>query len=162
MNKKTDNIIKAIFNEDWKLFGILNALFAIPIGIYGYTFSFAATHFHFYLTAPILTFFILGYAWKVAFKKKGNFTISSLIAVVLISVPLIHFLAYLILIYFDLISENLAPTEYSSFYSIGSFVYFFIAAIPFALVSIYKLYFSTLIIPFVIGILINKKSFANN
>lgn len=159
MKTESNNKVKkypAFLNEEWKLFGGINAIFAFAFGVYGYTISFNATHFHFYLTAPILTYYILGYTWKFAIKKNRSF-ILQLIAVILIFVPLIHYLAYLILIYFDLIYCNFTISKKGMMnYSIGSFTYFFVVAFPFAFYSIYKLYFSTFIIPFAIGFLIKK------
>jgi len=154
--KKKVKILQKFLKDDWKLFGGLNAIFAFGFGLYGYTSTITLDHLHFYLTTPFLTYFILGFAWKLTFKKKNDYSLSELLVIVLTFVPLVHFLTYLILVYFHLISENIAPNEYSYFNSYGSFLYYFIASFTFTFVSIYKLYFSTLAIPMIIGILINK------
>lgn len=143
--------------EDWKLFGGLNAILAVFVGVYGSTFSYAASKFPFYIPAPIFTFFILGFAWKFTLQKKGEVTIFSLTAMVLTLVPLLHFLSYLSLVYFELLHANFFPTEYHTHYSTADFIFFFGAAILFTPISIYKLFFLTLILPFSIGIWILRK-----
>lgn len=157
MLKQIIGKVKSTLNAKWKLFGTLNGLIAFYYGIFGSTVSFAATHFRFYLIAPLLTYLLLGYAWKWTFKKEGDFAISYLIALVLVLVPIIHYLSYLVLIYFNLIAENIDPTEYSTYNTSGDFLYFFVAAFAFTVGSIYELYFTTLLIPIAIGVLVHRK-----
>lgn len=149
---------QALYNllqTDWKLFGFVNAIIAFAYGIYGYL-ALPILDYHFYLVAPPLTYFILGYAWKWTFQTKNDYSPKYLIALVLILVPLIHYLSYTILTYYDLLDNILFPGPYSNA-SIKEFIYLPVINIPIVFYIIYKLYFSTLLIPVVIGIWVQKR-----
>ncbi|MBK6642368.1 MAG: hypothetical protein IPG39_14650 [Bacteroidetes bacterium] len=148
--------------KDWFKYGLVSAVFAFLVGLYGYSLSIASDRICFFIPAPFAAFLVNGLMWKWTFKKEEDYKVGNVISIALIGTPIIHYFTFVLLGLGRIICYELTGdcTDYSgkpeSILSVLSYSFFQ------ALITVYKSGIITIAIGILIGYFILKSSKFDN
>jgi ABC-type phosphate transport system permease subunit len=84
-------------DKDWLRYGLCSSVWALFVGLYGYSVPIAASHIYFFLATPFAAFIACSLIWKWTFRPGEKYRVLDVATVSLISTALAHFLTFVIL-----------------------------------------------------------------